>query len=77
VTIGTDPSEYARGFEESVAIARESTPDATIPLEITIEELHAYEEGTVCWFDGRMTFISADRRVPARVSGVAHQEDGR
>jgi ketosteroid isomerase-like protein len=51
VTIGTDPNEYARTFEENMALARESTPSATVPMEITVEELHAYEEGTVGWFD--------------------------
>jgi SnoaL-like domain len=76
VSIGTDPSEYARGFAETMRLTRESTPEAGMRIHAYLDEVHAYQEGDVGWMDGVGRFEREGEAVEVRMTAVLHREDG-
>jgi ketosteroid isomerase-like protein len=76
VTIGTDPGEYTRDIDEMLRILRDSAPDQGVHMTVTVDELRAYEEGDVGWFDGTARFEREGETVGVRTTGVAHKEGG-
>jgi len=76
VGIGSDPSEYARGFDENMRLMRESTPEMGAQIHARLEEVHGYEEGEVGWLDGIGRFERDGESVEVRMTGVLHRENG-
>lgn len=72
LVIGTDESEWVEGGE---AVGRAFEAQASTTVEV--KDLRCYEEGSVSWMAGRIEFVLPNgNRLPARVTGVAHKEDG-
>ena len=76
VGIGSDPTEYARGFEENMRLMRESTPESGAQIHAHLDEVHGYEEGDVGWLDGVGRFERGRESVEVRMTGVLHRENG-
>jgi hypothetical protein len=76
VGIGSDPNEWAEGYDEIMAIWSESTPDAELGVKIGLDEVKGYREGSVGWATARGYFDLDGTRVPVRMTLVVHQEDG-
>ena len=76
VGIGSDPAEYARGFEENMRLMRESTPEMGAQIHAHLDVVHGYEEGDVGWLDGVGRFEREGESVDVRMTGVLHREDG-
>jgi hypothetical protein len=51
VGIGSDPSEWSKGFDET--LWRESMPDATLQVHAGLDDVDAFREGGVGWAAGR------------------------
>jgi SnoaL-like domain len=73
VMIGSDASEYTRDIEEVLRFMRESAPDQS-GYTVVVDEVHAYDEGQVGWFDGTIRFEREGESVKSRTTGVAHRE---
>ena len=76
VTIGTDPGEYSRDFDEMMRMMRESTPEAGAPIDIQLDSVHAFEDGDVGWVDGAGRFERDGESVQVRMTAVLCREDG-
>jgi ketosteroid isomerase-like protein len=76
VSIGSDASEWAEGFDEIMRLFRGSTPEGELGLRAGVEEVKGFREGSVGWVAARMWFEIDGRRIPVRLTGVVHQEDG-
>jgi hypothetical protein len=72
LVIGSDANEWIEGGEAVQRIWAEQAG-----LEVEVEDVRCYEEGSVSWMAGRVKFTLPDgSTVPARVTGVAHRESG-
>jgi hypothetical protein len=72
LVIGTDDEEWFEGGDAVASAWRSQDLSA-----IEIDEVRCYEEGTVSWMVSRVRFQLPDGgELPARITGVAHQEDG-
>jgi hypothetical protein len=72
LVIGTDEDEWAEGGDAVASLWRSQDLSA-----IEVDEMRCYEEGTVSWMVGRVRFQLPDgSELPARITSVAHQEDG-
>lgn len=72
LVIGTDENEWVEGGE---AVRRMWQEQGATPVDV--EDVRCYEEGSVAWAAGRIAFLLPDgSRLRARVTGVAHREDG-
>lgn len=70
--IGTDEDEWIEGASRMDEVWR-----AQAGTQVRVEDVRAYEEGSVAWMAGRVVFVLPDgSELPARVTGIAHQEDG-
>src|SRR5919204_4832158 len=76
VAIGSDPTEYARGFEENMRLMRESAPEMGAQIHARLDEVHGYEDGDVGWLDGVGRFERGRESVEVRMTGVLHRENG-
>jgi ketosteroid isomerase-like protein len=76
LSIGSDASEWAEGFEEIMRLFRESTPEGEMGVRAGLSEVKAFREGSVGWVAARGWFEIDGNRVPVRLTGVLHQEDG-
>lgn len=76
VGIGSDPNEWAEGYDEIMAIWSESMPDADLGVRIGLDEVKGYREGSVGWATARGYFELEGKRVPVRMTAVVHEEDG-
>jgi len=76
VAIGSDPGESVEGYEQYMQLFRESTPDSELGVTAGLDDVQAFEEGSVGWATGRGYFELERNRVPVRFTAVLHQEDG-
>jgi ketosteroid isomerase-like protein len=76
VAIGSDPGEWREGYDEIVGLLRESTPDAELGVTAGLDDVKAFREGSVGWAAGHGYFEIEGKRVPVRMTAVAHQENG-
>jgi SnoaL-like domain len=76
VTIGTDPAEYARGFDENMRLMQESTPEADMDIHAHLDDVRAYQDGDIGWMDGVGRFERDGETVDVRMTGVLRREDG-
>lgn len=74
--IGSDPTEWAEGYDKLMRLWRESTPDSELGVTVGLDDVTGYREGSVGWAAGHGYFEVEGRRVPVRMTAVVHQEDG-
>ena len=77
VSIGSDPDEYARGYDAIMSLFRESMPGAPMHIRSRVTEMHAYEHGDVGWMDSTGTFEHDGKTVEVRSTVVVLREGGR
>ena len=75
LSIGSDASEWAEGYEEIMRLFRESTPEGELGVRVGLDDVKAFREGSVGWAAGQAYFEMEGRRVPVRLTAVLHQED--
>ena len=76
VSIGSDASEWAEGYDEIMRLFRDSTPEGELGVKVGLDDVKAFREGSVGWAAGHGYFEIEGRRVPVRLTAVLHQEDG-
>lgn len=76
VGIGSDPAEWAEGYDNLMRIWRESTPEADLGVRVGLDDVKGFREGSVGWAAGHGYFELDGKRVPVRMTAVLHQEDG-
>lgn len=76
LSIGSDPNEWAEGYDEIMRLFRESTPEGELGVHVGLEDVKAFREGGVGWAAAHGFFEMEGRRVPVRLTAVLHQEDG-
>jgi len=75
LTIGSDPTEWWEGFEPIIRAYRATA--STGGLEIKVDDLQAYSEGTVGWAADRVVLkMHNGVQAPLRHTFVLHQENG-
>ena len=76
LSIGSDASEWAEGYDEIMRLFRESTPEGELGVRVGLNDVKAFREGRVGWAAGQAYFEMEGRRVSVRLTAVLHQEDG-
>jgi len=76
LSIGSDASEWAEGYDEIMRLFRESTPEGELGVRVGLDDVKGFREGSVGWAAGHGYFEMEGRRVPVRLTAVLHQEDG-
>ena len=76
LSIGSDASEWAEGYEQIMRLFVESTPEGELGVRVALDDVKAFREGSVGWAAGHGYFEMEARRVPVRRTAVLHQEDG-
>lgn len=76
LSIGSDASEWAEGYDEIMRLFRESTPEGEIGAGVGLDDVKAFREGSVGWAAAHGYFEMQGERVPVRLTAVVHQEDG-
>jgi len=74
VVIGSDPREYATGYEQIIRALGESTPGEGPQIHVRHEEIRGYEQGDVGWADGTGAFEHDGESVELRFTMVAIRE---
>ena len=72
--VGTDPNEWWQGRAVRAVFGRQMQEEGGSP--ITVEELDAWEEGSVGWAAGKMSFNWAGAPLEGRASFVLRLERG-
>lgn len=76
LVIGTDPNEWIEGGERVAESAQQEIRESTARFS-SAGGVEAFVEGTVGWASSRPVWTLEDgTEVPARWTGVFHQEDG-
>lgn len=76
LSIGSDASEWAEGYDEIMRLFRDSMPEGELGVQAGLESVKAFCEGSVGWAAGHGHFELEGTRVPIRLTAVVHQEDG-
>jgi ketosteroid isomerase-like protein len=76
LSIGSDASEWAEGYDEIMRLFRESTPEGELGVRVGLDDVKAFRDGSVGWAAGHGYFEMEGGRVPVRLTAVLHQEDG-
>ncbi len=76
VSIGSDGSEWAEGYDEIMRLFADSTPDGEFGVTVGLDDVKGFREGSVGWGAGRGYFEIDGQRVPVRFTFVVHEEDG-
>jgi ketosteroid isomerase-like protein len=76
LSIGSDATEWAEGYDEIMQLFRGSTPEGELGVQVGLDDVKAFREGSVGWAAGHGYFEMAGDRVPVRLTVVLHQEDG-
>jgi ketosteroid isomerase-like protein len=76
VSIGSDASEWAEGYDETMRLFSESSPEGELGVTVGLDDVNAFHEGTVGWAAGHGYFEIGGQRVPVRLTAVLHEEDG-
>lgn len=76
VGIGSDRSEWSEGYDDVMRLWQDSTPDGELGVNVGLDDVKAFQEGSVGWAAGRGYFQMDGRRVPVRMTAVLHREDG-
>ena len=56
LSIGSDASEWAEGYEEIMRLFRESTPEGELGVRVGLDDVKAFREGSVGWAAGHGYF---------------------
>jgi hypothetical protein len=76
VGIGSDPAEWAEGYDNLMRLWGESAPDAELAVKVGLDDVKGFREGSVGWAAAHGYFEMAGKRVLVRMTAVLHQEDG-
>jgi hypothetical protein len=76
LSIGSDPGEWAEGYDEIMGVFRDSTPEGELGVTVSVYDAKAFCEGSVGWVASHGYFEMQGERVPVRFTAVVHQEDG-
>lgn len=76
VMIGSDATEYVRDVGTMLQMMRDSVAEES-GMSLSFGEVRSYAEGSVGWFDGTGNWERDGQSVDFRLTGVAHEEDGR
>lgn len=76
LSIGSDASEWAEGYDEIMRLFRESTPEGELGVRVGLNDVKGFFEGSVGWAAGNGYFEIGGGRVPVRLTAVLHKEDG-
>jgi hypothetical protein len=76
LSIGSDPNEWAEGYDEIMQLFRDSTPEGELGVKVGLDDVKAFHEGSVGWVAARGWFEFDGKRIPVRLTGVVHQENG-
>jgi ketosteroid isomerase-like protein len=76
LSIGSDPREWAEGYDEIMRLFRDSTPEGDMGVRVGMDDAKAFREGGVGWVAAHGWFEIDGTRVPVRLTAVLHQEDG-
>lgn len=76
VMIGSDPGEWAEGYDDAMRLWAQSTPDGGPGVKVGLDDVKAFREGSVGWAAGHGYFEVDGKRVSVRMTAVLHQEDG-
>jgi ketosteroid isomerase-like protein len=76
LSIGSDPAEWAEGYDEIMRLFRDSTPEGELGVRVGLDDVKAFREGSVGWAAGHGYFEMQGKRVPVRLTAVVHQEAG-
>jgi ketosteroid isomerase-like protein len=76
LSIGSDASEWAEGYEQIMRLFREATPEGELGVRVGLDDVKAWREGSVGWAAGHGYFEIGGTRVPVRLTAVLHDEDG-
>ena len=76
LSIGSDASEWAEGYEQIMRLFREATPEGELGVRVGLDDVKAWREGSVGWAAGHGYFEMGGTRVPVRLTAVLHDEDG-
>ena len=76
VAIGSDPAEWAEGYDDVMRVWEDSTPEGELGVKVGLDDVTAFSEGSVGWAAGRGYFELDGKRVAVRMTAVLHQEDG-
>jgi ketosteroid isomerase-like protein len=74
--IGSDPNEWAEGYDNLMQLMRDSTPGGELGITVGLDDVKGFREGSVGWAAGNGYFEMGGERVPVRFTYVLHQEDG-
>jgi ketosteroid isomerase-like protein len=67
LAIGTDASEWSKGYDEIMQLFRDSTPEGELGISVGLDDVRAFREGSVGWAASRGYFELQGRRVPVRL----------
>jgi hypothetical protein len=74
VIIGNDPNEW---FEDRESVLAFMQAGGSSKLEISVQNLRAYSEGSVGWTMDRVTVkLPNSTEIPIRHTRIFHKEDG-
>ncbi len=76
LSIGSDATEWAEGHDEIMRLLRDFSPGGDTDMSASLDDVKAFREGNVGWVAARGSFEVDGKRIPVRLTGVAHQEDG-
>ena len=76
IAIGSDPAEWAEGYDDVMRVWKDSTPDGELGAKVGLDDVKGFREGSVGWAAGHGYFELDGERVAVRMTPVLHQEDG-
>jgi ketosteroid isomerase-like protein len=76
VMIGSDPAEWAEGYDDAMRLWGESTPEGELGVTVGLDDVKAFREGSVGWAAAHGYFEMDGKRVSVRITAVLHQEEG-
>jgi hypothetical protein len=77
VVIGTDPDEWWSAYSSFIGSMSGDAEARRGGVVMVPGEVQGYREGTVGWIVARPSYRIAGDEVPARMTAVAHLENGR
>jgi hypothetical protein len=63
VAIGSDPSEWAAGYDEVMRLMPVATPEGELGVIVGLDDVKAFREGSVGWAAGHGHFEMDGKRV--------------
>ena len=75
LTIGTDESEWVKGYVKFMTGVKKQA-EVILDAKVVKSDPQVYVEGTVAWFNDKVTLTVNNGEVKIRATGVLHKENG-